>query len=57
MISYTLRRIDPELWKRAKAQAAYEGRTLRFVILQLLHVYAKHGYRVVETFDGPSVKE
>jgi hypothetical protein len=38
--AYTLRRIDPELWRRVKARAAFEGRTVRFVILALLRAYA-----------------
>jgi hypothetical protein len=51
VVSYVLRRIDPELWKRAKARAASEGRTVRFVLLAFLRVYAEYGFRVVETFD------
>lgn len=50
--NYELRRIDPELWKLVKSKAAYEGRTVRFVLLELLRVYAEHGYRVVETFNA-----
>lgn len=50
-VSYVLRRVEPDLWKRVKSRAAYEGRTIRFVILELLRVYAKHGFHVVETFD------
>lgn len=48
---YTLRNIDPALWKAVKERVAFEGRTIDFVLKQLLRVYAKHGYhRVVETF-------
>jgi len=49
---YTLRAIDDGLWRQVKARVASEGRTIRFVLLALLRVYAKHGYHVVETFDG-----
>lgn len=44
---YMLRDIDPEMWESVKAQAAKEGRPLRFVILALLKAYAKRGYEVV----------
>lgn len=50
--NYTLRRIAPDLWRRVKSKAAYEGRTVRFVILELLRVYAEHGFEVVESFNG-----
>jgi hypothetical protein len=49
--AYTLRRIPTDLWKKVRSRAAYEGRTMRFVLLELLRVYAKHGFRIVETFD------
>lgn len=52
MISYVLRHIDPELWRQVKSKAAYEGRTIRFVLLELLRVYARHGFTVVETFNA-----
>ncbi len=47
MPSYILRTIDPDLWTRVKARAAQEGRPLRFVILELLKVYALHGFDVI----------
>lgn len=53
-VKYALRGIDPDLWRRVKVRAANEGRTIRFVILQLLRVYAQHGYHVVETFNEPT---
>lgn len=53
---YALRDIDPDLWKRVKSKAAYEGRTLKFVLMELLRVYADHGFHVVETFDGKNRK-
>lgn len=51
MLNYVLKRIDPELWVAVKARAASEGRSVRFVLLELLRVYAKHGFLVVETFN------
>jgi hypothetical protein len=51
-VSYVLRGVDPELWRRVKVQVATEGRTIRFVLLELLKVYAKHGFTVVETFNN-----
>lgn len=52
MASYNLREIDSDLWKRVKARATYEGRNIRFVLMQLLRVYADHGYtHVVERAD------
>lgn len=54
--SYTLRRIPLDLWKRVRSRAAYEGRTVRFVLLELLAIYAKHGFHVVETFNGHDKK-
>jgi hypothetical protein len=44
MSAYILRNIDPTLWESVKAQAAKEGRPLRFVILALLKAYAARGY-------------
>jgi hypothetical protein len=49
---YTLLNIDPALWKAVKERAEFEGRPLRFVLLQLLRVYAENGFQVVETFNG-----
>lgn len=43
MPSYILRNVDPELWTKVKARAEKEGHALRWVILQLLVYYAKHG--------------
>jgi hypothetical protein len=56
VINYVIRNIDPELWKEVKAQVATEGRSIRFVLLALLKVYAEHGYNVVEAFDGRNRK-
>jgi hypothetical protein len=52
MTKYTLRNIDTELWLRVKERAAKEGRSLRFVLLEVLKIYAKYGFTIVETFDG-----
>lgn len=46
--SYALRGIDADLWRRVKVKAAYEGRSIRFVLLAFLAAYAEHGYRVIE---------
>jgi len=54
---YRLTKIDAALWRQVKARAAYEGRSIRFVVLELLRVYAKRGFTVVETFDGKQAKE
>jgi hypothetical protein len=51
-VDYALRAVDAELWKNVKARAAQEGRSIRFVLIELLKVYARHGFTVVETFDG-----
>ena len=56
MKHFSLRHVDPELWKRLKHRAASEGRTIRFVLIELIRVYADHGYHVVETFDGKHKK-
>ncbi len=40
---YTLRNIDADLWRDVKARIASEGRTIRFVILELLKFYTAHG--------------
>lgn len=51
-MDYYIRNVDPALWQKVKVRATSEGRTLRFVIVELLRIYAKHGYQVVETFDA-----
>lgn len=40
MPSFMLRQIDPDLWRRVKARAALEGRTVRSVLLDLITAYA-----------------
>lgn len=51
-VDYALRGVDAELWTRVKEQAAREGRSIRFVLVAFLKVYAAHGFHVVETFNG-----
>lgn len=41
MASYILRQIDPELWKRVRAKAALEGRSVRQVIESLIAAWLK----------------
>ena len=48
MPSFILRNIDPELWVGVKAQAAKEGRPLRWLILRLLALYARVGLDKLE---------
>jgi hypothetical protein len=52
MPSFILRKIDPGLWERVKAQATKEGRPLRWVLLRLLAVYATRG---LDELEQPSV--
>jgi hypothetical protein len=48
MASFIIRKIDPELWERVKAQATKEGRPLRWLLLRLLELYATVGLAVLE---------
>jgi len=41
MASYIIRQIDPEKWKRVRAKAALEGRTVRQVIDALVDAWLK----------------
>jgi hypothetical protein len=43
MNSFILRNIDPKLWAAVKKRAAGEGRTIRWVVLRLLQLYAREG--------------
>ena len=43
VVAYTLRRIDPELWKKVKARANYEGHTVRYVLVELMKWYVAKG--------------
>lgn len=38
-VDYRLKGIDPELWKRVRMRALYEGRSVREVMLELLRAY------------------
>lgn len=51
-IDYALRGVDRELWTQVKVRAASEGRSIRYVLVELLKIYAAHGFHVVETFNG-----
>lgn len=53
---YTIRNIDPAVWKAVKDRAASEDRQIARVLRAFLRVYAKVGYRVIETFDGKNHK-
>jgi len=46
MASYIIRKIDPELWKRVRAKAALEGRTVRQVIEALIASWLKETPRL-----------
>jgi len=39
---YMVRNIDGVMWKAAKKKAAEEGRNMRWVIINLLWLYANH---------------
>jgi len=39
--SYILRNIPNDLWKKAKAKAWSEGRTLRWVIIKLVRMWVE----------------
>lgn len=40
---YILRNIDPSLWKKFKARAASEGRSLRWLLIELIKKYILNG--------------
>jgi len=39
MADYTLRKIDPDLWRRLKVKAASEGKTVRTILIELVTQY------------------
>jgi hypothetical protein len=41
-LNYMVRGIDGVMWKAAKKKAAEEGRNMRWVIINLLWLYANH---------------
>ena len=43
MASYTLRKIDDQLWRQVKSLAALKGKTLKDFILDLLRQAVKEG--------------
>lgn len=48
MTDFIIRKIDDGLWQRVKAQAAKEGRPLRWLLIRLLELYAKVGLDKLE---------
>jgi hypothetical protein len=51
-VDYALRDVDRELWTRVKVRAAGEGRSIRFVLIEFLKLYAHYGFNVIEAFGG-----
>jgi plasmid stability protein len=43
MASFILRNPDPDLWQAFKARAASEGRSLRWVLMELVRRYVERG--------------
>jgi len=43
MPSYIIRNADDQLWQAFRARAAAEGHSLRWLILELVRRYVKHG--------------
>ncbi len=43
MKAFLLRNVPDDLWTRFKRRASKEGRSLRFVILKLIHRYTEKG--------------
>lgn len=50
MTSYIIRGIDAELWQAVKRRASADGRSLRWLILRLLALYAANGLENLERF-------
>jgi len=43
MADFILRKVDDDLWKRFRERATSEGRTLRWIVLQLIAHYVRSG--------------
>ena len=43
MASFILRKVDDETWQQFRARAQSEGHSLRWVILELIAYYIRHG--------------
>jgi plasmid stability protein len=43
MASFILRNPDPDLWKAFRERAASEGRSLRWLIMELIRRYVEKG--------------
>lgn len=42
-LNFILRSPDPQIWRRFKMKAAKEGRSLRWIILELIRRYVEDG--------------
>jgi hypothetical protein len=51
VVDYIIRDVDKKLWKQFKDRAASEGRSLRWVILEMIKYYVAHGLHV-DDLDG-----
>jgi hypothetical protein len=54
MASFILRNPDPELWRAFRERAQSEGRSLRWLILELIRRYVENGLTADEL---PTAKE
>jgi hypothetical protein len=52
MANYILRQFDDALWQRFKARAQGEGRGLRWVLLELIRMYADGRVSVNRESEG-----
>lgn len=43
MANYILRKVDDELWQQFRTRAQAEGHSLRWVVLELVAYYVRHG--------------
>ena len=53
MASFILRNPEPELWQAFKARAASEGRSLRWVIMELIRRYVRDGLTTNASGESP----
>lgn len=44
-MNYLLREVPGDLWKRVRAKAAREGRSVRFILIEFLRAWVKEGAR------------
>jgi plasmid stability protein len=45
MANFILRKVDDALWQQFRERAQREGHSLRWVLVQLVEYYIKHGLR------------